>query len=417
MLFMLQPAARLGGRLRRGLAPWRRSALAAARSCRSRARAASGASAGDAPDERLRGVESAIRRHNGVVICGGDFERWDLQVRGGLLGLDAHAHGGRGARRRAPADAVPRTGRASRGWGSRLRRLRRCSRPGPRSSSAGSSRRSWRPARCCWRLDAARLRGGRRHRAARARRPGRATRRRRRRPPEALEPVRSPNGQAPADIAGRAPRRSRACRANGARRRSKRRRRSRARRDEHVSTRPAEEDARRARAASAPGASGASTRKRAGPAPGSSGRPGRGSSRTCGRTGSWSVVSFVLTVLGGGRRPRRAVAAGDRDRQRDRRQRAARHRSQDLFGANPDQYRLLVFIVGARVPDRDRQPRRARAQRLRQRQDRAEHGAGPAQRPVRALPSGSRSPSTTSATPAQLMSQINFQAVVGRQRS
>jgi hypothetical protein len=39
-----------------------------------------------APDERVRGIESALRRNGGVVFSGGDFERWDLHVRGGMLG-------------------------------------------------------------------------------------------------------------------------------------------------------------------------------------------------------------------------------------------------------------------------------------------------------------------------------------------
>ena len=62
------------------------------------------------------------------------------------------------------------------------------------------------------------------------------------------------------------------------------------------------------------------------------------------------------------------------------------HIVQGLFGANPDQSGSCWFIVVTRVPDRDRQPRLPRAERLRQREDRAEHGAGPAQRPVRPRP-------------------------------
>ena len=83
---MLQPAARLGGRLRHGLSPWRRrSAPRLALPC-PRTHAASGASAGARRTSALRDVETALRRSGGVVICGGDFERWDLHVRGGMLG-------------------------------------------------------------------------------------------------------------------------------------------------------------------------------------------------------------------------------------------------------------------------------------------------------------------------------------------
>ena len=54
-------AARLGGRLRLGLAPWRRRVGPAARAARGRARAASGASAGSRPTSGLRGIEARAR--------------------------------------------------------------------------------------------------------------------------------------------------------------------------------------------------------------------------------------------------------------------------------------------------------------------------------------------------------------------
>jgi hypothetical protein len=85
MLFMLQPAARLAGRLRRGLAPWRRRTAPSLALPRPRTRSLWSEHWG-AADQRLRGLEKAIKDNNGVVICGGDFERWDLHVRGGLLG-------------------------------------------------------------------------------------------------------------------------------------------------------------------------------------------------------------------------------------------------------------------------------------------------------------------------------------------
>ena len=39
-----------------------------------------------ATDVRLRGVEGRIRETGAVVLRGGDFDRWDLEVRAGLLG-------------------------------------------------------------------------------------------------------------------------------------------------------------------------------------------------------------------------------------------------------------------------------------------------------------------------------------------
>ena len=47
----------------------------------------------------MRSVEAALRRSGGVVFSGGDFERWDLHVRGGMLGsmrmrMAVEEHGG-----------------------------------------------------------------------------------------------------------------------------------------------------------------------------------------------------------------------------------------------------------------------------------------------------------------------------------
>jgi GT2 family glycosyltransferase len=85
MLHTLQPAARLAGRLRRGLAPWRRPR--APRLALPRPRTSGlWSERWRVADERLRNLETALRRNNGVVFCGGDYERWDLYVRGGLLG-------------------------------------------------------------------------------------------------------------------------------------------------------------------------------------------------------------------------------------------------------------------------------------------------------------------------------------------
>ena len=84
-LYMAQPGARLVGRLRLGLSPWRRRSaprlgLPVPRTT------GIWSERWHAPDERVRGIESALRRNGGVVFSGGDFERWDLHVRGGMLG-------------------------------------------------------------------------------------------------------------------------------------------------------------------------------------------------------------------------------------------------------------------------------------------------------------------------------------------
>lgn len=83
-LFMLQPLARLAGRLRHGLAPWRRRVSSTSGIPRPRKIALW--------SERWRSPESWLRGFNegmdagGRVIHGGAFDRWDLEVRGGPLG-------------------------------------------------------------------------------------------------------------------------------------------------------------------------------------------------------------------------------------------------------------------------------------------------------------------------------------------
>ena len=84
-LHLLQPAARLCGRLSHGLTPWRRRVAAdvvlpwprnfAIWSERWRA-----------PHERLQSLESMLRGDGACVLRGGDFDRWDLEVRGSIFG-------------------------------------------------------------------------------------------------------------------------------------------------------------------------------------------------------------------------------------------------------------------------------------------------------------------------------------------
>jgi GT2 family glycosyltransferase len=84
-LHLIQPIARLRGRLVHGLSPWRvrgagrfappRGATVAVWSERWRA-----------PEARLSGIERTLRAGGAVVRHGGDYDRWDLEVRGGLFG-------------------------------------------------------------------------------------------------------------------------------------------------------------------------------------------------------------------------------------------------------------------------------------------------------------------------------------------
>jgi hypothetical protein len=87
VLYFLQPAARLWGRLWYGLTPWRR-------------RGGGGDLAVPWPgiiniwsekewlsaEQRLTAFEAALRASGAAVARGGEYDRWDLEVRGGLLG-------------------------------------------------------------------------------------------------------------------------------------------------------------------------------------------------------------------------------------------------------------------------------------------------------------------------------------------
>lgn len=84
LLHLMQPVARLKGRLRWGLTPWRRRVrgwtiprqrLTTLWSETWRSR-----------EERLSQFETRLRESDAVVRRGGEFDRWDLEVRGGMLG-------------------------------------------------------------------------------------------------------------------------------------------------------------------------------------------------------------------------------------------------------------------------------------------------------------------------------------------
>ena len=97
LLHLIQPAARLIGRLQHGLKPWRRRGNARARLPSVR-KAALWSENWRAPEQWARHFEAALREQSAVVICGGDFDGWDLHVRGGLFGaarglLAAEEHG------------------------------------------------------------------------------------------------------------------------------------------------------------------------------------------------------------------------------------------------------------------------------------------------------------------------------------
>jgi GT2 family glycosyltransferase len=85
VLHLLQPLARLRGRLTEGLTPWRRH-------CAVRpaplwpVTAAIWSERWKAQDERLRGLEARLRAARACVLRGEEHDAWDLEVRGGILG-------------------------------------------------------------------------------------------------------------------------------------------------------------------------------------------------------------------------------------------------------------------------------------------------------------------------------------------
>ena len=84
-LHLMQPAARLYGRLRHGLTPWRhhgtgRLILPWQRNL------SLWSEHWQSPRRRLEHIEGAIRGLGGMVLRGNDYDRWDLDIRGGLFG-------------------------------------------------------------------------------------------------------------------------------------------------------------------------------------------------------------------------------------------------------------------------------------------------------------------------------------------
>jgi len=97
-LHLLQPLARLRGRLQEGLTPWR---------CRGTFQPAKlwpvttsmWSEHWQAPDRRLKSIEATLRGEGACVLVGGEHDRWDLEVRCGFFGsarllLGVEDHGG-----------------------------------------------------------------------------------------------------------------------------------------------------------------------------------------------------------------------------------------------------------------------------------------------------------------------------------
>jgi GT2 family glycosyltransferase len=85
MLYLLQPLARLRGRLRAGLTPWRRRGPRTFAWPLERTHSF-WSEQWHSTEDRVRAIAAALAADGSVIRSGGDWDSWDLQVRGGLLG-------------------------------------------------------------------------------------------------------------------------------------------------------------------------------------------------------------------------------------------------------------------------------------------------------------------------------------------
>lgn len=84
-LHFTQPLARLWGRVRHGLAPWRLRSRARVRFPWTRT-VKFWTDRWQATDRRLQALQGRLRDRSTFVVTGGDCDAWDLEVRGGFLG-------------------------------------------------------------------------------------------------------------------------------------------------------------------------------------------------------------------------------------------------------------------------------------------------------------------------------------------
>ena len=83
-LYVLQPIARLWGRIQYGLSPWRRHVTGFSLPRRMRYQVWS--ETWRDPTQWLEAIEQIVRTGGATVLRGQDFDRWDLEVPGGMFG-------------------------------------------------------------------------------------------------------------------------------------------------------------------------------------------------------------------------------------------------------------------------------------------------------------------------------------------
>ena len=82
-LYLIQPLARLSGRVGNGLTPWRRRGTAWVFPRRRRLKMMTEFWVD--PAQRLHVVEAAVRSSGAVAMHGGEYDCWDLEIRGGIM--------------------------------------------------------------------------------------------------------------------------------------------------------------------------------------------------------------------------------------------------------------------------------------------------------------------------------------------
>ncbi|HEX8249434.1 MAG TPA: glycosyltransferase [Pyrinomonadaceae bacterium] len=97
-LHILQPLARLKGRIRYGLTPWRRRGNPGMVFPRQYTKSVWSETWRE-PDEVLESLHNFLKNDGAVIQCGGDFDHWDLDVRGGIMAsarvlMTVEEHGG-----------------------------------------------------------------------------------------------------------------------------------------------------------------------------------------------------------------------------------------------------------------------------------------------------------------------------------
>ena len=85
LMHLMQPAARLIGRFQHGLLPWRRRGHSTLQLRRPRQQTL-WSEQWHAQESWVAQMESAMQSRGAIVTRGGDYDDWDLQIRGGLLG-------------------------------------------------------------------------------------------------------------------------------------------------------------------------------------------------------------------------------------------------------------------------------------------------------------------------------------------